>query len=942
MLTSARGPKRSGRANDEGEARPAGRIATRVRLRTLALVAAAVTGLLGPAGVANAAIGDAGPEDPGSTPAQTTSSTADAATANDAGVEQVAGQTQLGGTAEQPQQTDASPGQSDVQHGQGAKVGQQADADADAKLNHPENENASARVGASAAGDDHGASQKNSGNADASASTSVGVGQQADHPGNAHSEHAASGDQSANASARADVDRPANGNVTARIEAPGHNKDFDQSNEANATSDANADASGVDAEQQVSADATATLANPSNTAVELRVESDGDSDGGTQSNTATADAAVTSDDPDAAASASADATITNPANTFVSVRVNSDGTTGDVDQHNTTSESETVNGVTAVETTTDHEDDEWTSSDPASGVDVTLRSDGENTDVRVDVENDSLPLPSSAPTFVWTWDMAFGPGAPVSCDISSSVTPEQVTWTFDCDPNDLITRTGETAQGSTGTVTWTWSWDRPELPGWSWDRADVLPMALATCNCSYVIDFRWISFEPTAPAAPQPAAVQAESATPAVSQSNEASASAVATAVASVQQSLIQSGEDTSDRAQSLLQDAEILQIVSAEASSQLTDALNESEGALSVSQVNSVSSQAAQDARAEVFQSAAQTQLGTGSTQVQVAIQSASTKQRVSAIAVGISAKAVNSAAGFGAAKQSVTAKSAANGHASALTRQVLEQAQQGDGSEQQQLAGQWTTIAQDQRLVAATGLSRAVNETRLAGDGVAQDTFGGTTSRGSSTAVVLQAVVQVQVGDSVAQQQESYQVVEIEQDGEALAAATAGGTHRYVTPPPSSTNEEPAAARAPAGSLPVFSVGSRSVTSPATGGPIKPRTALPRRARHVVASATHASPRRAAHLTKVSASRAGSTGTALKRARDAGGATSGSPRRRGTAPQSIGASTFGSSGAGTGGAHGALSRYVLLWAPGPSRRVVSPAGRRPAAVRFDRKRPG
>ena len=107
------------------------------------------------------------------------------------------------------------------------------------------------------------------------------------------------------------------------------------------------------------------------------------------------------------------------------------------------------------------------------------------------------------------------------------------------------------------------------------------------------------------------------------------------------------------------------------------------------------------------MFQSAAQTQLGTGSTQVQVAIQSASTKQRASAIAVAISVKAVNSAAGFGAAKQSVTAKSAANGHASAVTRQVLEQAQQGDRLEQQQLAGQWTTIARDQRLVAATGLS-------------------------------------------------------------------------------------------------------------------------------------------------------------------------------------------------------------------------------------------
>ena len=235
--------------------------------------------------------------------------------------------------------------------------------------------------------------------------------------------------------------------------------------------------------------------------------------------------------------------------------------------------------------------------------------------------------------------MAFGPGAPVSCDISSSVTSEQVTWTFDCDPNDLITRTGETAPGSTGTITWTWSWDRPGLPGWSWDRADVLQMALATCNCSYVIDFRWISFEPTAPAAPQPATVQAESATPAVSQSNEASASAVATAVADVQQSLIQSGEDP-PTAQSLLQEAEILQIVSAQASSQLTDAPASRKGRSRCPRSTACPSQAAQNVRAEVFQSAAQTQLGTGSTQVQVAIQSASTKQRASAIAVAISVK--------------------------------------------------------------------------------------------------------------------------------------------------------------------------------------------------------------------------------------------------------------------------------------------------------------
>ena len=197
------------------------------------------------------------------------------------------------------------------------------------------------------------------------------------------------------------------------------------------------------------------------------------------------------------------------------------------------------------------------------------------------------------------------------------------------------------------------------------------------------------------------------------------------------------------------------------------------------------------------------------------------------------------------------MTAKSAANGHASAVTRQVLEQAQQGDGSEQQQLAGQWTTIAQDQRLVAATGLSSAVNGTRLAGDAGLAEHVRRHHEPWLLDRRVLQVVVQVQIGDSVAQQQESYQVVEIEQDGEVLRCGDRGrdASLRHAVAVPG--QREPAAARAPSGSLQVFSLGSRSVTSPVTGGPIKPRTYLgapgtssPRRhmRRHV---ARHISPR-------------------------------------------------------------------------------------------------
>ena len=331
------------------------------------------------------------------------------------------------------------------------------------------------------------------------------------------------------------------------------------------------------------------------------------------------------------------------------------------------------------------------------------------------------------------------------------------------------------------------------------------------------------------------------------------------------------------------------------------------------------------------MLQSAAQTQLGTGSTQVQVAIQSASTSQRASAVAVAISAKGVNSAAGWGATKQSVTSRAAADGHAVASVRQLLEQAQQGDRADQQQLAGQWTTIAQDQRLVAATGVSSAVNETSAP-------------RRRRRPAHVRRHdeprfVERIRrpggrPGAGRRRRRAAPGVVPGRRRRPGRRGARGSDRRRdarYVTPPASALYAEPLLASAPTGSLSVLSVGSSgpsSVSSPVSGGPIKPRTALPRRARHVVASATHSSPRRAAHYQQVSATRAGSTGTAMKRPRVSGGASSGSPRRRGTAPQSIGAFAFGPSGTGTGGAHGALSRYVLLWAPGraepyPRRRV-------------------
>ena len=163
------------------------------------------------------------------------------------------------------------------------------------------------------------------------------------------------------------------------------------------------------------------------------------------------------------AEATADATLTDPTNTFVSLRVNSAGTTDAVVQDTLAEEIESVNGTTVSRVEEDAADLLWTSTDPTSGLELAFAADGANTDLRIALDDPSLAQPSDGTLFIWTWDMVFGPGGELACAIASSAQNGQIAWNFDCDPDDRIDRASGPAAPTpvVGTITWTWSWLGP-------------------------------------------------------------------------------------------------------------------------------------------------------------------------------------------------------------------------------------------------------------------------------------------------------------------------------------------------------------------------------------------------------------------------------------------------------------------------------------------------
>ena len=879
-------------------------------------------------------------------PEQKTSSDSDADVSNDAKVDQGSDQAQNGGdTAGDTRPAEASNGAG--QGNQEAGTSQQVQADAAASSENGRNE--ADHVHAGQGGGRGAVEQRSETGAAASAHAKDKTGQQG-------AEAAGSNDrQSADASADALSSDSSNTLLDARIGAPGNDDGFDQSVHAGAA--AQAEIEGPDgAQQEARAEARAEAENARNTAVELRIDSDGDSAGGSQTIAADASATATGSSADADATAA----LINPFNTFVSIRVNSDGTTGPVSQTVSAQESETVNGGASERQLEEAGVSSWDFD--ANGIVIRFTSDGSNTDVRISVDDVTLHRPDEAPLFVWEWNMVFGAGSRPDCAITSSLDAVRVLWQFDCDPEDRLAQTASTsatAAAPTNALSWAWNWLRPQLTGWSWERNDLVLLPACGTTCAFLFDFHWLSLEPTeAPTAPTAAVEASPSAVAAVEQLNEVLATATASAESTIEQILIQSGGE-----QTALQEASVTQFVTAQAAAGLADVRNVAVGTgQQARQTNRAASEATTAADAEIVQLLAQTQSGEDSFQTQAALQTASASQKIHSGSNSTVAHSSNWDVSLGGTStQASTSSAAATGALTASSWQVIEQEQQGNSSDQLQIAGQLAVTVQEMEILAAAGVADARISSRLNRDSSSLGVSSAVAGSGTSRSEVNQLSLQFQSGDEVAEQQESYQTVSVAQTGSTLAAASAGGTLRYFFIPPAATFlAEPASPlEAALESLTPVSAELSFVPEPSfvpVGGirpAFKTRKLAPSVLRPFLTplhpipifsreqAAAPAAPFASPTFTD-SVSRAGYTGSAPKRAKDTERASGRSPRGLCLASCSSGASAASAGTGSFGGAFLASPMYALSPASALGRWQTAPAGRRPAAVVLLRAKPG
>jgi hypothetical protein len=913
-------------------------------------------------------------------PTQDSSSTSDAAVDNGAVVDQTSDQSVIGSGDGSGHEASSSQGDVTGQgqgaghgegHGQGqgegqgisngndqgngqatqqAHAGQQANASASAVSSGTTNDAATVLVGPAAAGDTGATVQTNATTADANATATHEATQDsgaAAAPTGGVTTTQTGAEQSASAAAQAQATEPENTAVAVRIEAPGNDGSIEQSNVISASADAVTQSQGSDTTQQANAVSQAQLESPANTAVELRILSDGDTAGGEQINSSSAAAATTTDA--SAGQATADATLTDPNNTFVSIRVNSDGATGTVSQENVTHES--VNGVIATAPDVDHAT-AFVGADEVSGLAIAMTTDGANTDLRIAVENAGLDSPSEGSTFTWTWDLVVGDG-PLACNISSSSGAARVDWTFDCDPNNLIVRTPDSGpQPVANAISWSWDWSRPGLPGWDWNRDFTI--TLPDCSgCTYVFDFRWITHEPTAPAASTSEPTSGTTASPvSVQQLNVTSASASATAGSSISQSITQTSKDNSERKQLALQQANVVQAVVAMAAAELRNATNRLVIADGIAtQWNWAEAVVSAGASAQIWQHGEQHQSGNGSLQLQLILQSAQFTQLVSAAGAAAVRDGFNtSMSRRGDGIQSTSSTALGDGRAEAMTRQVIVQEQFGNESDQSQIAAQWAIVVQTVDMQAAAALAIGINETNLSNDAMNQRIWTAATSRSSAAASIKQTALQYQDADGLTQIQESYQLASIGQVGAAQARAGAGQIEqRYTTPPAgappitdSGSSGWTQSVSSASGTTRIVVVNANGLTEITVNGTPLPMAPPPRSFIVSLSSLIGSvagidAPGTEFTFTQGLASPNGPfAGT-----RGAEEAEGSSPRFPGFAPEHLGA-TAASAGTGGLGVLAALMALSLLRAPQRGRRLYSPAGRRPAVALLRRERPG
>ena len=417
------------------------------------------------------------------------------------------------------------------------------------------------------------------------------------------------------------------------------------------------------------------------------------------------------------------------------------------------------------------------------------------------------------------------------------------------------------------------------------------------------------------------------------------------------------------------------MQVAEAQAGAELTDAVNYSvdTGGL-VAQTNLAHSEAEALIRAAIVQEITQQLIGDDSFQAQLALQSATTTQEI--FSAGTATLVQNANVGVsvgGTSTQSASSVASARGVEVATTRQTVEQEQDGTGSDQEQIAGQWAVVAQQFQLLAGAALADTRNESSLRGEASNLRLESEAAAAGSSAGTIDQLAIQLQSGDSTALQQESFQQATIEQDGIGLAAATAGGTRLiYRTPPPAqpflAAPETIAPLAAIAEPVPEHRGGPRRarparsaddhrpagcplgrgvLPKVAAAKLVEPRGSAPDELQRPVATQAPVERAAAAHApfaaplsNEILASTAGNAGSVPSMTEDAEKAAAASSGPHCLAP--ISGASAATAGTGSGNAFCALSGYVLSPEPRLGRRIFAPAGRRPAAVVLLQARPG
>jgi hypothetical protein len=892
--------------------------------------------------------------------AQENTASADAAVANESDVTQGAGQEQEAAAAPGESGDTAEPADPSPDPAEAPPAGDPAGTDPGTSGETPAQTATSATEveGDQAAAADASASQSSPANTTVTVSVATGaqsnpsVGQQngvsaaAEAHVNAHVKPPNGSDlnQSANAHAEASQTRPSNTHVEVRVDSPGSSGPVTQVNSASASADAGTQSDSA-GDQHAAAEAQVTQAAPVNTNVTIRLDSPGTNGAVTQANTAHASTAATTNAGGATEQASVSQT--DAVNMHVSIRLDSPGDGGAVTQ------------VNAAEATV------AASAELADAIEVT--ADGSNTVVEIELgEGADVPEVPVAWSWEWLWNLDLSsPPDPeaIRNEIEAQLAAGSWEWAWVAGGAPASQDSGNTgaeaaSQGNgesqlAGTWTWIWTWEVEGLEGWEWTWTWTSP---PPCDCTWNWTWTWIWTGGEAAAAPPEDEVPEIAADAVVEQANTVAAGAVAMADADLEQAVeqAQEGSGGGSQAQESAQALELVQLVEASATASQLDAGNWA-GVLggSLAQLNGVHATAAASAGSSSEQAIVQLQLGEGSEQTQWAGQVVEILQEASAAAHASQETVSNWSESSGShVEQSNLADAGATAAVDSEIEQTIAQGQAGNGSLQTQQAGQIAAVEQAHTALAAATQVNASNSNLSIGGAIVQVNVVVASATSTATSAGLQLIVQEAVGDGVVQHQEAWQALAVIQGGAAIADASqsqvTNANVSHVTPPqPGGHGGDGgwSAGRLP-GSPPTLALASES-PQPGASEAIPP-VAAPAVVGDVAGASVpvdaHPVPAEAGN-TRVSASDTGARAPAARvrpvsrEAMDADEEEAAVPPPG--APPEPGALSGVSQGTSSSGPAATASREQLH-VPELNVRSSSPAVRRPAAVGVVDERPG